>query len=127
MRKLIKKLLGLDKLEEQNEILIKENLQIKEQNSTLVKNNEYIQEQNFILLKRLQDLELNLRTIKKIIQVGVDVHMKPEIYGRSWAVFCINGNSDYVRFVDMGAGEIREIARFVKQFGIQLRMLYIVV
>ena len=50
---------------------------------------------------------------QSITNVGVDVD-----YNRhSWAVICIDGRPEYVKFVDLKGSEARDIKSFVNQFG----------
>lgn len=54
-----------------------------------------------------------IRHFDSLIDVGVDVHMHSP---HSWAVICISGKTEYVRFVDLGHKEIYEISKFIKRF-----------
>lgn len=50
---------------------------------------------------------------QSITNVGVDVD-----YNRySWAVICIDGRPEYVKFVDLTGAEAQDIKSFVNQFG----------
>ena len=50
---------------------------------------------------------------QSITNVGIDVD-----YNRhSWAVICIDGRPEYVKFVDLTGAEARDIKSFVNQFG----------
>jgi hypothetical protein len=47
------------------------------------------------------------------IDVSVDVHQ----YAPSWAVISMQGEkADYIKFIDLGRAEIREIQKFLRQF-----------
>ena len=46
--------------------------------------------------------------------IGTDVGFRN--VDHSWAVICIHGNVDYVRFVDMSHSDVMTIARFLKTF-----------
>ena len=50
---------------------------------------------------------------QSITNVGVDVDYNKH----SWAVICIEGKSEYVKFVDLTGAEARNIKSFVNQFG----------
>lgn len=76
---------------------------------------------------RLYKLQIPQETIKQInitegkinklvdhFQLGVDIH--PLTHGDSWAVFCIGGKMDYVRFVRLHHNDIRSLSQFIKQF-----------
>jgi hypothetical protein len=47
------------------------------------------------------------------LQVSVDHHM----FSRSWAVISIQGKkSDYIKFIDLGERDIREIQQFISRY-----------
>lgn len=52
--------------------------------------------------------------MNSICDVGTDVGL----YGKdhSWAVICIHGKMDYVKFIDMSHNDIQTIANFLKTF-----------
>ena len=52
--------------------------------------------------------------MNSICDVGTDVGFKSSDH--SWAVICVHGKMDYVKFVDMSHRDIQEIARFLKNF-----------
>lgn len=49
-----------------------------------------------------------------ICDIGTDVGFKSDDH--SWAVICVHGKMDYVKFVDMNHRDVMEIASFLKQF-----------
>mgnify|MGYP004667062445 CR=1 FL=1 len=50
---------------------------------------------------------------QQITNVGVDV----DYHGKnSWAVICIDGHSEYVKFVDLKGFEARDIENFLRRF-----------
>ncbi len=51
--------------------------------------------------------------MNSICDVGTDVGLYND---HSWAVVCIHGKADYVKFVDMSREDIMTVARFLKQF-----------
>ena len=52
--------------------------------------------------------------MNSICDVGTDIGFRSADH--SWAVICIHGKKDYVKFVDMHQSDIRTIANFLKQF-----------
>ena len=54
------------------------------------------------------------KLMNSICDVGTDVGFKSSDH--SWAVICIHGKMDYVKFVDMSQRDIRSIADFLKNF-----------
>lgn len=50
---------------------------------------------------------------QRITNVGVDV----DYHGKnSWAVVCIDGHPEYVKFVDLKESEARDIENFLRRF-----------
>jgi hypothetical protein len=63
----------------------------------------------------IKDINITEEKINKLVdhfQLGVDVHT----HGDSWAVFCIGGKMEYVRFVRLPCKDIMEISQFIKRF-----------
>lgn len=52
--------------------------------------------------------------LKSLIEVGADIHVHNE--RENWAVVCVKGKPDYVKFVHLGHREVRDIQRFLSQF-----------
>lgn len=64
-------------------------------------------------LNRCIEKEKKLDNILGNIEVSVDVHQ----YSPSWAVISIQGEkSDYIKFIDLGNSEIKEISQFLRKF-----------
>ena len=53
-----------------------------------------------------------LKEVKALFQVGVD--FRPT--GGSWAVVCVGGDRDYIRFAKLPGKEIKTLMRFLAQF-----------
>ncbi len=51
-------------------------------------------------------------TVENVVSIGTDV----QPYGRSWAVICIEGKINIVKFVDLGRKEAMDIHDFLKHF-----------
>ena len=51
-------------------------------------------------------------TVKNVVSIGTDV----QPYGRSWAVICIEGKVNIVKFVDLSRKEAMDIHDFLKHF-----------
>jgi len=58
--------------------------------------------------------------INKIVDVGMDVHMKSS---GSWAVLCIDGNPQYMKFIRFERNDIRELQYFLKRFEYSKRVI----
>lgn len=65
-------------------------------------------------------IQSQIHNINQLYSVGVDVGIRDH---RNWAVICIEGKPNYVRFVDLGRNEVREVQRFLKQFEGSNRMV----
>ncbi len=57
--------------------------------------------------------ETKIKNMLGNIDVSVDLHH----YSPSWAVISIQGErSDYIKFIDLGVKDIREIQQFLRRF-----------
>lgn len=65
-------------------------------------------------LHRLEDRFCErLSEIEKLVDVGVDVHMR----GGSWGVLALKGKShNYVKFIDLKDSDMRDVSHFLKRF-----------
>lgn len=62
---------------------------------------------------RINILEKARDQIMSIIDIGVDIHYK---HPCSWAVICIQGKPEYIKFIDLNHKDAREIMKFLKGF-----------
>jgi hypothetical protein len=53
-------------------------------------------------------------TIENVVHIGTDI--RRDYNGNSWAVICIEGKMNVVKFVDLNGKDIREVLHFLKQF-----------
>lgn len=59
----------------------------------------------------------HIKNILNNIDVSVDVHEYNHHHSPSWAVISLQGQkTDYIKFIDLGDRELREIANFLRQF-----------
>lgn len=66
--------------------------------------------------KDAKDLARNAQLmVSQIIDVGLDVHLKEP---HSWAVICIQGKPEYIKFINLGKDNktARDIMMWLKQF-----------
>jgi len=108
----IKKWLGIENYSQEIALIHSVNelqdRKIKELNGVIVTSERADQ------LHRAAQYTINqVEKLKEYFQLGADVHMSP---GDSWAVFCIGGKTEYVRFVRLNASEIRGLMEFIKHF-----------
>lgn len=54
-----------------------------------------------------------IHNINQLCSIGVDVSVRDN---RNWAVICIEGKPNFVKFVDLSRSDIMEVQRFLKQF-----------
>jgi hypothetical protein len=59
--------------------------------------------------------------MNSICDVGTDVGFRDTDH--SWAIICVHGKMDYVKFVDMSQRDIRSIADFLKNFEYSNRII----
>lgn len=93
MKKYFKKILGITKLE-------KELSSSKKFIEILINNEKFYLEE--------------IKKLNKFIGVGVDLHVHNP--NENWAVVCIKGKPDYVKFISLGSSDIVGIRKFLSQF-----------
>lgn len=74
--------------------------------------NERLEKENKALHLACLNSEDRIKTMEGLVNVGVDLHYK----GRSWAVVCIAGKTNFVQFKDLGVTDAREVMRFISQY-----------
>ena len=62
-----------------------------------------------------EDINILQNTIRNVVSVGSDIRHGQD-HDRSWAVVCIEGNYNVVKFIDMHGADYRYILDFLKQF-----------
>ena len=55
-------------------------------------------------------------TIESVVSIGADIAPMYSAYSRSWAVVCIEGKVNVVKFVDLSREDCRYVMDFLKQF-----------
>ena len=66
-------------------------------------------------------LENCRKFMNSICDVGTDVGFRTSDH--SWAVICVHGKKDFIRFVDMRQSDIRTIVSFLKNFEYSNRVI----
>jgi hypothetical protein len=61
-----------------------------------------------------ESIDILHNTIRNVVSVGADVI--PYENNRSWAVVCIEGNYNLVKFIDLHGADYRQILNFLKQY-----------
>lgn len=64
--------------------------------------------------KAHQELEECRKLLNQICDVGVDIGFRGEEH--SWAVVCIAGKPEYVKFIPLNHGDARQVMDFLKRF-----------
>ncbi|MCT4637337.1 MAG: hypothetical protein N4A72_06480 [Bacteroidales bacterium] len=65
--------------------------------------------------------QLNIiRDLLKGLDISVDVHEYPSRHSPSWAVISLQGRKmDYIKFINLGDRDLKEITRFLRHFDIE--------
>lgn len=61
-----------------------------------------------------KEIEECRRLLTQFVDVGVDVEYHPDDY--SWAVICIAGRPEYVKFMPLNHRDAESVLHFLKQF-----------
>lgn len=56
------------------------------------------------------------KTVENAISIGTDISPKYSDYSRSWAVVCVEGKINVVKFVELSSADSRSVMNFLKQF-----------
>jgi|GEM_PF-4021609 len=72
-----------------------------------------------------QDIVLIKNELEELVSVGADIYpyRNHGSNDRSWAVVCVGGKLDYVRFIDLGRQEITYLRDFLRQFEYSRRVI----
>lgn len=54
------------------------------------------------------------KLVNSLMDVGVDIELPPDDH--SWAVVCIKGHPEYVKFIPLDHKDIRDVINFLKHF-----------
>lgn len=68
-----------------------------------------------------KEVEECRRLITQLVDIGVDVGFHSEDH--SWAVICIAGKQEYVKFLPLETRDARDVLRFLKQFEYSKRIV----
>ena len=121
LKEKIKNWLLKDELDKLNEFKLKTEEEVKEIKETYDECLHQINRAHKMLLEEINQhnksyilLEDCRKFMNSVCDVGTDVGFKSNDH--SWAVICVHGKMDYVKFVDMNHHDIMEIASFLKRF-----------
>lgn len=59
------------------------------------------------------DIERRVGYIEGLVDVGIDVSV---VNHNSWAIVCVGGKPEYVKFFIADTKELREVQQFIKKF-----------
>ena len=71
--------------------------------------------------KSEREVEECRKLLTLFVDIGVDVGFHSEEH--SWAVICIAGHPEYVKFLSLNSGDARDVLRFLKQFEYSRRIV----
>ena len=97
-------LLEINKLNEKHNILQNDFLDAKNR----LKEAQYAYREAYKLSEDAQKL------VNSIVDVGTDIGFRSDDH--SWAVICIQGKTDYVKFMPLQHKDARDVAEFLKNF-----------
>lgn len=64
------------------------------------------------------------RTLRSIVSIGTDIDTRRPTQGsRSWAVVCIEGRYNIVKFIDLQGQDCRQMLDYLKQFECSRRVI----
>ena len=86
----------------------------KTTNRTLENIKTDIKDLNNRIMHQQDSIDKFHTTIQNVVHIGTDVRYQE--YGHSWAVVCVEGNINIVKFVDLDRKDAREILDFLKHF-----------
>lgn len=81
---------------------------------TVMAHNKYLTNAETTLIKSTEAIEKCRKTMNSICDVGVDVNLRGQY--ENWAVICVHGRTEFVKFVQFSQRDIYEIIGFLKQF-----------
>lgn len=63
----------------------------------------------------IRHIEKKSESVDSLLQ-GIDLSVDVNYQSRSWAAISIQGKVDYIKFIDLGQRDVREIQGFLRQF-----------
>jgi len=76
-------------------------------------NNENMLSHKKLIRDNRNKIDVLHDTLESVVHIGTDVHRSN---GHSWAVVCIEGKLNLVKFVDLERRDARDVLGFLKQF-----------
>ena len=61
-----------------------------------------------------QSIDAIHRTVENVVHIGTDVYKENQ--GHSWAVICVEGKMNLVKFVDLNRQDGRDVLDFLKRY-----------
>ena len=115
LRNKLKGFFEVDKLESDYKKLSNNYKKLNEDFESYKRINNYnIEKLNKDIFNNTSAINTLHTTIESVVHIGTDV--RPYNGGHSWAVVCIEGKMNIVKFVDLNNKYIRDILNFLKQF-----------
>ena len=88
-------------------------LEIKNNHTIITNGTSALQENLYRVSDTTNSNQSQIHNINELFSVATDVECRDH---RSWAVICIEGKPNYVKFIDLGRSEVREVQSFLRQF-----------
>ena len=63
--------------------------------------------------KKIRQLEAKVSEFETLVNIGVDVNM---VKSPSWAIICLRGNPDTVKYFEFDRNEVKDIADFMRRY-----------
>jgi hypothetical protein len=81
----------------------------------------------FRLIKRIDKtndkIDSTAQTLRSVVSIGADVYENKHDRNNSWAVVCIGGKLNVVKFIDLDRGDAMGVLSFLKQFEISRHVI----
>jgi len=75
-----------------------------------------LQQTNNAVRNNREDIDILHSTIRNVVSVGADIVPYVRDSNRSWAVICIEGKYNTVKFVDLYGQDYKDITQYLKRF-----------
>ena len=97
---------------------------IRQNNKDIFNHESNIKNCEKLICEQQEQINALNRTLQSIVSVGTDVDSRRPTEGsRSWAVVCIEGRYNIVKFIDLQGQDYRSILDYLKQFECSRRVI----
>ena len=85
-------------------------------NSTLSNSQVRLREAFLKLNEALYLSDEARKMVGRFLDIGVDLHVDPRNTKYNWAVVCVDGRPEYVKFIPLNNHDARSVLQYLKQF-----------